>query len=362
MTEQDLRAIPSVDKLLGARTAGELIAEYGRPLTLDAVRATLDALRAGDLDAGLAADKEALLMHAQDLLTAWTTPSLQPVINAAGVILHTNLGRAPLSQAAFQTMHAVAQGYSSLEYDLSTGKRGSRYDHAESLLTRLTGAEAALVVNNNASALLLALTSLSKRRRVVISRTQLIEIGGGFRLPEVMKQSGAILVEIGATNRVHLDDYKQALDEHKIALLMRAHRSNFRLEGFTGEPALPELTTLAAEAGIPFLDDLGSGTLLDTAPYGLEHEPTIQESLAAGADLVCFSGDKLLGGPQAGILVGRAKLIKKLKKHPMARAVRADKLALAALSTTLLHYLKNEAARKIPVWQMISAPPENLKR
>ncbi|MEK6256066.1 MAG: L-seryl-tRNA(Sec) selenium transferase, partial [Chloroflexota bacterium] len=307
-------------------------------------------------------ETESILVRADEILTEWTSSSLQPVINASGVILHTNLGRAPLSKAAFQAMHAIAQGYSSLEYDLIKGKRGSRYLHSEDLLTRLTGAEAALVVNNNASALLLTLTALSKRRKVLISRTQLIEIGGGFRLPEVMKQSGAILVEIGATNKVNLNDYKKAIKEHKIALMMRAHRSNFRLEGFTGEPELQELTALAKEANIPLLDDLGSGTLIDTARFGLTHEPTIQESLSADADLVCFSGDKLLGGPQAGIIVGRKELIDKLKKHPMARAVRADKLALAALSATLLHYLKDESERKIPIWKMISMPESLLNK
>ncbi len=362
MAKSDLRAIPSVDNLLGTQTAAELVAEYGRPLTLEAIRSTLTETRE-DHQSGSKTipDPAQMLLRAQEILAAWTTPSLQPVINATGVILHTNLGRAPLSQEAFQAMHAVAQGYSSLEYDLEKGKRGSRYKHTEELLTRLTGAEAALVVNNNAAALLLALTAMAKRRRVVISRTQLIEIGGGFRLPDVMKQSGAILVEIGATNRVNLADYKEAIDENKIALLMRAHRSNFRLEGFTGEPTLEELTQLAEQENLPVLDDLGSGTLIDTARFGLEHEPTIQESLAAGADLVCFSGDKLLGGPQAGIIVGRANLIAKLKKHPMARAVRADKLALAALTATLLHYLRDEAERKIPIWQMISATSELLR-
>jgi L-seryl-tRNA(Ser) seleniumtransferase len=275
------------------------------------------------------------------------------------VVLHTNLGRAPLSAAALRAAWEAAQGYATLEYDLAKGQRGSRLVHAEALLQRLTGAEAALVVNNNAAAVLLALTALARRRAVVIARSQLVEIGGGFRVPEVMKQSGARLLEVGATNRVHLSDYEQAL-EAMPALFLRAHRSNFRLLGFTSEPELGEIAACAHNAGLPLVDDLGSGAVLDTAKYGLGHEPMVQESLAAGADLVCFSGDKLLGGPQAGILIGRGDLVAKLKKHPLARAVRADKLCLAALSATLLHYLKDEAEREIPIWRMIAAPPEAL--
>jgi L-seryl-tRNA(Ser) seleniumtransferase len=217
-----------------------------------------------------------------------------------------------------------------------------------------------MVVNNNAASVLLILTALARRRGVVIARSQLVEIGGGFRVPEVMKQSGARLIEIGATNRVHLSDYEAALDE-KPALILRAHRSNFRLIGFTSEPELAEIAAVAHQAGIPLVDDLGSGALLDTARFGLKHEPMVQESLAAGADLVCFSGDKLLGGPQAGIIIGRADLIARLKKHPLARAIRADKLCLAALSATLLHYVKDEAEREIPIWRMIAAPLELLK-
>lgn len=302
-----------------------------------------------------------LLDEILQTLQNWTASTLEPVINASGVILHTNLGRAPLSRAALQTAQVVAMGYSNLEYDLEQGKRGSRLVHAEGLLQRLTGAEAALVVNNNAAAVLLALTALARRRAVVIARSQLVEIGGGFRVPDVMKQSGARLLEIGATNRVHLSDFEAALAESP-ALVLRAHRSNFRIVGFTSEPGLDEIADLAHRAGIPLVDDLGSGALLDTARFGLGHEPMVQESLAAGADLVCFSGDKLLGGPQAGIIIGRAELVGKLKKHPLARAVRADKLCLAALSATLLHYLKDEAEREVPIWRMISASPESLRQ
>jgi L-seryl-tRNA(Ser) seleniumtransferase len=254
----------------------------------------------------------------------------------------------------------VSLGYSNLEFDLPSGKRGSRTIHAETILQKLTGAESALVVNNNASAVLLILATLAKGKRVVISRTQLVEIGGSFRVPDVMKQSGAKLAEVGATNKVHLRDYKEALTDGA-AMVLRAHRSNFKIVGFTEEPELAKIANLAHELNVPFVDDLGSGALLDTAKYGLGHEPTVQESLAAGADLVCFSGDKLLGGPQAGIIVGKKDLLDKIKKHPLARAVRADKLCLAALTATLLHYLKDEATREIPIWQMMSMSARTVK-
>ncbi len=355
-----LNDLPSVEQLMQTARLRELTALFGRTLTLNALRLALNegrvTVRAGDSSPS----REQLSARAEFLLNEWTRPSLQPVINATGVILHTNLGRAPLSHAAIQAMQSAALGYSNLEYDLTSGKRGSRSEHAESLLQKLTGAEAALVVNNNAAAVLLILSALAKGKRVVISRTQLVEIGGSFRVPDVMKQSGAKLAEIGATNKVHLRDYDEAIKEGA-ALVMRAHRSNFKIIGFTEEPELKKVIDLAHKHNLPFIDDLGSGTLLDTAQYGLGHEPTVQESLAAGADIVCFSGDKLLGGPQAGIILGRAELITKLKKHPLARAVRADKLCLAALSATLLHYLKDEAPREVPVWQMISMEAGPLK-
>ncbi len=360
----NLRDLPSVEQLLQTPRLVELIATYGRPLALESVRVSLDEARASvrkGLDSTPSRDD--LTARAARLLAEWTRPTLQSVINATGVILHTNLGRAPLSRAAFEAMQAAALGYSNLEFDLSTGKRGSRTIHAESLLQRLTGAEAALVVNNNASAVLLVLSALAKGKRVVISRSQLVEIGGSFRVPDVMKQSGAKLAEVGATNKVHLRDYEEAIAEGAVlpAVVMRAHRSNFKIVGFTEEPDLKKIVDLAHRHNLPFMDDLGSGALLDTAKYGLGHEPTVQESLEAGADIVCFSGDKLLGGPQAGIILGRADLLAKIKKHQLARAVRADKLCLAALTATLLHYLKDEAAREIPVWKMISMSPQQAK-
>ncbi len=360
-----LRNLPSIDQLLNA--AEDLIQEYGRPLTVDSLRRTVDEARARlklNLEAGTPSIT-ILLAQAESTLRAWTQPTLQPVINATGVILHTNLGRAPLSKATIEAMISASMNYSNLEFDLETGKRGSRLLHAEALLKKITGAEAAIVVNNNASAVLLALSALANKKRVVISRSQLVEIGGGFRIPDVMKQSGAKLVEIGTTNKTRLSDYQSALQASASrpvnGLVMRAHRSNFKIIGFTAEPELEEIINAAHQAGVPFMDDLGSGALYDTAKYGFAHEPTVQESLQAGADIVCFSGDKLLGGPQAGIIVGKAELIAKIKKHPLARAVRADKICLAGLTATLLHYLKDEAEREIPIVRMMSMSLEQVK-
>ena len=357
-----LRDLPSVEELLQTKTAAELIAQYGRPLTLSAIRETLDTIRTRFLSGAITALPLRDLIFAQvdSLLVSWLKPTLRSVINASGVILHTNLGRAPLSDATIRAMDLVARGYSTLEYDLEKGVRGSRLIHAESVLQKLTGAEAAVVVNNNASAVLLVLSALANRKRVIISRSQLVEIGGGFRIPDVMKQSGAKLMEIGTTNKVHLRDYEEALQEGS-GLVMRAHRSNFKIVGFTAEPELKEVVDVTHKAGSIFVDDLGSGALYDTAKYGLAHEPTVQESLAAGTDVVCFSGDKLLGGPQAGIIIGRKDLLDKIKKHPLARAVRADKACLAGVTATLAHYLKDEAEREIPILKMMSLMPKQVK-
>lgn len=357
-----LRALPSVDKILRNEAATALVDRYGRPLTLDAIRLTLEEARASlkAEDGASAPEPAAILSRAEAHLSVWTTPTLRTVINGTGVILHTNLGRAPLSKATVASMGEIGAGYSNLELDLETGKRGERLSHVESILQALTGAEAALVVNNNASAILLALSALASRRRVIIARSQLIEIGGGFRMPEVMKQSGARLVEVGTTNKIHLTDYERELPS--AALVLRAHRSNFKLVGFTEEPDFEEVVRLAHDAHVAVLDDLGSGALLDTARYGMAHEPTVQESLAAGADVVCFSGDKLLGGPQAGIIIGRAEHLTRIRKHPLARAVRADKTCLAGITATLTHYLKNEAEQEIPVWRMLSVPLDELGR
>lgn len=348
------RHLPSVDVLL--RAVPHLIEQYGRSVVLATARdALVDARQSAQ--AGRSVEDWSLILAQR--LEATFAPSLRPVINATGVIIHTNLGRAPLSLAAQAAMQAVAGQYSTLEYDLPAGRRGSRYVHAEAALCDLTGAEAALVVNNNAAALVLALAALGQGRGAVIARGQLVEIGGGFRIPDIIVQSGVRLVEVGATNRTRLDDYEQAIDE-TTALILRVHASNFRQIGFVANPALAELAELARCRGILLVDDLGSGTLLDTTPYGLEHEPTVQESLMAGVDLVVFSGDKLLGGPQAGILAGRADVINRLRNHPLARAMRADKLCYAALSATLDHYRRDQALTTIPVWQMISRPRASI--
>lgn len=355
-----LRDLPAVDRLLQMDQAAHLVDVFGRELTVSAIRECLDEVRLSVKQGEDIPDGKAVLERARTTLETWIKPTLKPLINGTGVVIHTNLGRAPLSQAASDAMLNVALGYSSLEYDLASGRRGKREVHAESLLARLTGAEAALVVNNNASAVLLALTSLAKRREVLVSRSQLIEIGGGFRIPDVMKQSGAKLVEVGTTNRTHLQDFEAAIHE-RTGLILRAHHSNFKIIGFTAEPLVSELVSLGNKHGVPVLDDVGSGALLETADFGLGHEPTVQESLNAGASLVAFSGDKLLGGPQAGILVGKKDLIHRMRKHAIARAVRADKLCLAALAATLVHYLKGEATSQVPVWRMISTTEEVLR-
>ncbi len=288
------------------------------------------------------------------------TPALRRVINATGVIINTNLGRAPLSQAARAAAAELALGYSNLEYDLVSGDRGSRQAHVAGLLCELTGAEAALVVNNNAAATLVILSALAAGREVIASRGELVEIGGGFRVPDVMRQGGARLVEVGTTNRTRVSDYAQAIGPDT-ALLLTVHPSNFRIVGFTEAPSREDLAELAHQRHVPMVDDLGSGCLLPTERWGLGHEPTPMESLAAGADVVCFSGDKLLGGPQAGIVVGRKQALQRIEQHPLMRAVRIDKLTLAALEATLKHYRDGTAEREIPVWRMICETPEHLR-
>jgi L-seryl-tRNA(Ser) seleniumtransferase len=356
----DLRRLPAVDSLLQTPAAQALCETFGRPLTLDALRQAIAEQRSSPQTNANFADPQALLQAAQALLQTWCQPTLLPVINASGVVLHTNLGRAPLSAAALLAIQQTASTYCNLEFDLNTGRRGQREQHVETLLTQLTGAEAALVVNNNAAAVLLTLSALARRRRVIIARGELIEIGGGFRIPDVMAQSGARLIEVGTTNRTHAQDYAEAL-QAPTALVLHAHSSNFRIIGFSSRPSLAEIAHLAQEHDVPLMADLGSGCLLDTSPFGLSHEPMVQEAIHQGADLVCFSGDKLLGGPQAGILVGKSALLAKIRKHPLARAVRADKLCLAGLEATLLHYRKHEAQTHIPIWRMIATPLATLQ-
>jgi L-seryl-tRNA(Ser) seleniumtransferase len=344
-----LRDLPSVDEL----TRGLV-----DPLAVDAARTVLERARAeiragaepGDLRAAVAAE-----------IAALRAPRLRRVLNGTGVIVHTNLGRAPLAAAALARVQAVGAGYSNLEYTLEEGQRGSRQTHVTRSLGHLTGAESALVVNNNAGAVLLALAALSEGREVLVSRGELIEIGDGFRIPDVLARSGARLVEVGTTNRTRATDYERAIGPDT-GLILRVHPSNFRLVGFTERPPLRELAQIAKHAALPLVDDLGSGNLLPSNNVLLGDEPSARESLAAGADLVCFSGDKLLGGPQAGIVVGRPELVERLRRHPLQRALRADKLTLAALEGTLALYLEPERARcEIPVLRMLDEPLERIR-
>jgi len=329
----ELRDLPSVDEL--ARDADD-------PLAVDAARAVLARARE-EIQAGI--DPGDLVGRLRAELGAVRAPSLRRVINATGVIVHTNLGRAPLAAEALARVLEAARGYSNLELDLEDGERGSRQDHLAGLVRRLTGAEAALVVNNNAAAVLLALAALAEGREVVVSRGELLEIGDGFRIPDVLARSGARLVEVGTTNRTRAADYESAVGP-ETSLLLRVHQSNFRVVGFTELPRIEELAAVARRHGLPLVDDLGSGALGD-----IPGEPSARESLAAGADLVCFSGDKLLGGPQAGIVAGRADLVERLRRHPLQRALRVDKLSLAALEGTLLLHL--DAPSHIPVLRML---------
>ena len=357
----EFRHLPSVDSLLSEERIKQLEETYPHQLLVDLVRQRLErerlAIAAGNPCPSIDEIVESISAQLREL----ENPSLRPVINATGVILHTNLGRAPLSHEAIEAMDTAARGYCNLEFDLDSGTRGSRHVHIKRLLCQLTGAEAALVVNNNASAVLLGLTALARRKEVIVSRGQAVEIGGSFRIPDVMRQSGAKLVEVGTTNCTYVADYEQAINPHTAAL-MRVHASNFQVTGFTHSITLEELVTIGQRYDLPVFDDLGSGCFLDTTTFGLNPEPMVQQSVAVGAGLVFFSGDKLVGGPQAGIIVGKKQFIDKLRKHPLARAGRIDKIRLAGLAATLIHYLKGEAAEKIPVWQMLSEPLEEIER
>jgi L-seryl-tRNA(Ser) seleniumtransferase len=346
---ESLRSLPSVERLATQLSAAT------HPLAVAAAREAIDAAREGVLAGRPAPSEEELASAAADRLARLATPSLRRVINATGVVLHTNLGRAPLAPGAVAQVAAVAAGYSNLEYDLGSGRRGSRGAHVEALLRELSGAEAALAVNNNAAAVMLALAALAGDGEVLVSRGELVEIGGSFRIPEILAQSGATLVEVGTTNRTRLEDYAAAIGERTTAIL-RVHQSNFRIVGFTERPAAGEQAALARERGIAMVDDLGSGAVEE-----VHDEPTVRAAVAAGADLVCCSGDKLLGGPQAGILFGRAEAIERCRAHPLARAMRLDKLQLAALEATLrLH--RDEGREALPALAMLAAPEEELRR
>ena len=359
--ETEFRRLPGVDKILASERLVRLAETYPHSLLVDLARKQLEYERRSIAGGRAASSLDKIVAAIVSRVQVLESPGLRPVVNATGVILHTNLGRAPLSGEAVAAMEAVARGYSNLEFDLDSGARGSRQVHIESLLCQLTGAEAALVVNNNASAVLLGLTALARRKEVIVSRGQAVEIGGGFRIPDVMRQSGARLVEVGTTNCTYINDFEQAISP-RTAALMRVHSSNFRLMGFTSEVSLEDLVALAERNDLLVLDDLGSGCFLDTTGFGLAAEPMVPQSVALGAGLVFFSGDKLVGGPQAGIIVGKQQFVAKLRKHPLARAVRIDKVRLAGLAATLVHYLKGEATTKIPVWRMISAPRAEIEQ
>lgn len=358
-----LRAIPKVDELLRHPALSPLAEQMPHELLRDAVRAALDTLRqeilSGTRDSLPSID--AICTSIAGQADADALPSLRPVLNGTGVTLHTNLGRSCLSQAAIEAVIDVARGYSTLEYDVEAGQRGSRHDHIEGLLCRLTGAEAAMVVNNNAAAVLLILSAVGKDGEVVASRGELVEIGGSFRIPDIMTQCGCTLKEVGATNKTHLFDYEDAICERTKALL-RVHTSNYRIVGFSEAVPLSDLTELAHKNGLPIIEDLGSGALIDLNRVGIHGEPTVQQSVQAGVDLISFSGDKLLGGPQAGIIVGSKAWIARLKRHQLARAMRVDKMTLAALRATLYSYLEPERALEdIPTLAMLGASPEALQ-
>ncbi|OGO24300.1 MAG: L-seryl-tRNA(Sec) selenium transferase [Chloroflexi bacterium RBG_16_50_9] len=357
----EFRRLPSVDRVLSEEQISQLGRDYPHDLLVGIIRQCLERERQSIAEGRPGVSMDGIVASVKASLLGLENPGLRRVINASGVILHTNLGRAPLSKESLAAMEAASSGYCNLEFDMESGTRGSRQVYIEGLLCQLTGAEAALVVNNNAAAVLLGLTALARRKEVIVSRGQAVEIGGGFRIPDVMRQSGARLVEIGTTNCTYPNDYEQAVNS-RTAALMRVHSSNFRVVGFTSEVGLEELVAIANKNSLLVLDDLGSGCFLDTTRFGLAAEPMVQQSVTAGAALTFFSGDKLVGGPQAGIIVGKKQYVDKLKKHPLTRAVRIDKTRLAGLVVTIIHYLKEEAITKVPVWRMISAPLAEIER
>ncbi len=356
------RSIPKVDILLENEMIQALITHYSRDTVMESIHIEMEKLRKliGQCEDEDKAKEQIdfLIPHIEMTVAAMHTPNMRMVINGTGTILHTNLGRAPISPEHMKRVAAVATGYSNLEYNLEAGKRGERYSHFEKLLCKITGAEAAMAVNNNAAAVMLILSSLAKGGEVVVSRGELVEIGGKFRIPDVMEQSGATLVEVGTTNKTHFDDYVNAITE-ETKVLLKVHTSNYRIVGFTDTVGIDELIPVAREHDIPVVEDLGSGVLVDLSKYGVTYEPTVQESIRKGADVVCFSGDKLLGGPQAGIIIGKKEYIDKMKKNQLTRALRIDKFTAATLELVLQEYLSEEkAVKNLPVLRMITQPYE----
>jgi L-seryl-tRNA(Ser) seleniumtransferase len=369
LRQQVLRKIPSVDEILSNPQIADLLRTYPRTVVVDAVRNGLKRLRQQLLDKKELTDLEEEFFSFEHLYSLFrkeidlqVQPRLRHLINATGVVIHTNLGRSPLHPSALKHMIDIAKNYSNLEYDLDRGERGNRYTHVEGILCRLSGAESALVVNNNAGAVLLVLNTIAEGREVIVSRGELVEIGGAFRIPDVMRHSGASLREVGTTNRTYLSDYQKAIGS-QTALLLKVHTSNFRVMGFTSDVSLQELVQLGRQHDLPVMNDLGSGCFVDLSQYGLEKEPTVQEAIKTGGDVVTFSGDKLLGGPQAGIILGKKNLLDLIKINPLTRALRIDKLTLAALESTLLLYLdEKRAMEEIPTLRMLSLDTGNLKR
>jgi len=359
-----LRKIPKVDEVISLFKGAEEAGDITHHTLTEAIRAVLSDLRVKIMSGELSdvPDIEHILKMVRQKIRGNTSMSLRPVINASGVILHTNLGRAKMGKIVADAVYRTAISYSTLEYDTASGGRGNRQAHVEELIKKLTGAESAMVVNNNAAAVLLILSTMAKGREVIISRGELVEIGGSFRIPSVMEQSGGILVEVGTTNKTHLYDYENAINAERTAALMRVHTSNFKVVGFAEKPTLKELTDLGRKYGIPVINDIGSGALIRLEKYGLYDEPSVRESIEAGVDITCFSGDKLLGGPQSGIIAGRKKYIDSMKKNPLARALRIDKLSLAALEATLRIYINGTQERDIPTLSMLSADIDELKK
>jgi len=360
INNKELRKLPSIEKVLEAAEIKPDIDRYSRTLVIQAAQTVLAEARQ-QIGEGATCPNAAELFGRIKLFLIREWPGfLSPVINATGIIIHTNLGRAPLSQSTLDSLSDISGNYCDIEYDLLSGKRGARVREVEKLLCLLTGAESALVTNNNAAAVLLALIVLARNREVIVSRGELVQIGGGFRVPEIMQQSGVRLVEVGTTNQTYIKDYEQAIGG-ETALLLKVHQSNFVIRGFTHSVVISELKALAKKHGLPVVYDLGSGAMLNTEDFMPAHEPTVQEALADGSDVVCFSGDKLLGGPQAGILLGQKSFIDRLRQHPLMRVIRIDKMVAVALTATLKHYLQKEAVEKIPVWQMMATSLEDIE-